>query len=65
MANQTNNKLRLIGKKKGIKDYQSVPKKKVFGIIARIKRITENISKNRLNKILKMQNLSLNELKKN
>lgn len=64
MANQTNNKLRLIGKKKCIKDYQSVPKKKLFGIIARIKRITENVLKNRLNKILKMQNLSLHELKK-
>ena len=39
-------------------------KKKRIGKDYYQKRITKNLSKNRLNKIVKMQNLSLNELKK-
>ena len=42
-----------------------MPKKELLRIIFKLKRITENLSRNELNKIIKMQNLSLNELKKN
>ena len=42
-----------------------MPKKELLRIIFKLKRITENLSRNGLNKIIKMQNLSLNELKKN
>ena len=42
-----------------------MPKKELLRIIFKLKRITENLSRNGLNKIIKMQDLSLNELKKN
>ena len=42
-----------------------MPKKELLRIVFKLKRITENLSRNGLNKIIKMQNLSLNELKKN
>ena len=41
-----------------------MPKKELLRIIFKLKRITENLSRNGLNKIIKMQNLSLNKLKK-
>ena len=37
-------------------------RKKLLSILDKSERITENLSKNGLNKIVKMQNLSLNEL---
>ena len=42
-----------------------MPKKELLRIIFKLKHITENLSRNGFNKIIKMQNLSLNELKKN
>ena len=64
MVKMTENKLRLIAKNKGIKDYQNMmSKEKLLSILDKSERITENLSKNGLNKIVKMQNLSLNELK--
>ena len=41
-----------------------MPKKELLRIIFKLKHITENLSRNGLNKIIKMQNLSLNKLKK-
>ena len=57
--------MRKTAKNKGIIEYQNMPKKELLRIIFKLKRITENLSRNGLNKIIKMQNLSLNELKKN
>ena len=50
--------------KKGIIGYQNKPNKELLRIIYKLKRITENLSRNGLNKIIKIPNLSLNELKK-
>ena len=63
MVKITKNKLRLTAKNKGIKDYQNMSNKKLLRTLYKLKRITENLSKNGLNKILKIENLSLNELK--
>ena len=59
----TENKLRLTAKNKGIKDYQNMSNKKLLRALYKLKHITENLSKDGLNKILKIENLSLNELK--
>ena len=58
-------KLRKASKDKGIIGYQNKPKKELLRIIYKLKRITENLPRNGLNKIVEMQNLSLNKLKKN
>ena len=50
--------------KKDIIGYQNKPNKELLRIIYKLKRITENLSRNGLNKIIKIPNLSLNELKK-
>ena len=57
-------KLRKASKDKGIIGYQNKPKKELLRIIYKLKRITENLPRNGLNKIVEMQNLSLNKLKK-
>ena len=44
--------------------YQNKPNKELLTIIYKLKCITENLLRNGLNKIIKMPNLSLNELKK-
>ena len=62
MVKPTEYKLRETIKKKGIKGYQNKPNKELLRIIYKLKPITENLSRNGLNKITKMQNLSLNEL---
>ena len=62
MVKITENKLRLIAKNKGIRDYQNMSKEKLLSTLDKLKRITRNLSKNGLKKILKMQNLSLNKL---
>ena len=49
-------------KKQGIKNYQSMSREKSLSTLDKSERISENLSKNGLNKIVKMQNLSLNEL---
>ena len=64
MVKPTENKVKKAAKNKDIIGYQNKPKKELLRIIYKLKRITENLSRNGLNKIVKMQNLSLNELKK-
>ena len=51
-------------KNNSTKDYKNMSKERLFSTYDTIKRITENLSRNGLNKIAKMQNLSLNELEK-
>ena len=65
MVKITEYKLRKTAKNKGIVGYQNKPKKELLRIIYKLKCITENVSRNGLNKIVKMQDLSLNELNKN
>ena len=49
-------------KNRGISNYQNMSRKKLLSILDKLERITKNSSKKGLNKIVKMQNLSLNEL---
>ena len=60
MVKPTENKVKNAAKNKDIIGYQNKPKKELLRIIYKLKRITENLSENWLNKITKMQNLSLN-----
>ena len=60
MMKITKNKLRLTAKNKGIKEYQNMSNKKLLRTLYKLKRITENLSKNGLNKILKIEKFSLN-----
>ena len=60
MVKATENKVKKAAKNKDIIGYQNKPKKELLRIIYKLKRITENLSENWLNKITKMQNLSLN-----
>ena len=64
MVKPTENKVKKAAKNKDIIGYQNKPKKELLRIIYKLKRITENLSRNGLNKIIKIPNLSLNELKK-
>ena len=63
MVKPTKYKLRKTAKKKKVL-YQNKPNKELLRIIYKLKHITENLSRNGLNKIIKIPNLSLNELKK-
>ena len=51
-------------KNNSTKDYKNMSKERLFSTYDTVKGITENLSRNGLNKIAKMQNLSLNELEK-
>ena len=53
----TEYEVKLIAKNRGIKDYQSMSREKLLSILDKSERITENLSKYGLNKIVKMQNL--------
>ena len=64
MVKLTEYKLRETAKNKGIIGYQNRPKKELLQIIYKLKRITDKLSRNGLNKIVKIQKVSLNELKK-
>ena len=64
MAKATEYNLRRTAKRKGILGYQNKSNKKLLTIIYELKRITENLYRNRLKKIIKMPNLSLNDLRK-
>ena len=64
MVKITEYKLRKTAKTKGIIGHQNKPKKELLRIIYKLKRITDKLSRNGVNKIVKMQTLSLNELKK-
>ena len=45
-------------KNNGTKDYKNMSKERLLSTYDTMKRITENLSRNGLNKIAKMQNLS-------
>ena len=64
MVKSTEYKQREAVKDNGTKDYKNMSKEKLLSTYDTIKRITENLSRNGLNKIAKMQNLSLNQLEK-
>ena len=62
MVKLTKYELRLIARNRGIKNYQSMSREKLLSTLDKSECITENLSKNGLHKIVKMQNLSLNKL---
>ena len=62
MVKFTTYEVKLIAKSRGIKNYQSMSKEKLLSTLDKSKCIIKNLSKNGLNKMVKMQNLSLNEL---
>ena len=64
MVKATEYNLRRTAKRKGILGHQNKSNKELLRIIYKLKCITENLSRNEFNKIIKMPNLSLNELKK-
>ena len=64
MAKATEYKLKKKTKRKGIMGYQNKPNKELLTIMYKLKCITENLLRNGVHKIIKMPNLSLNELKK-
>ena len=63
MVKLTKYELKLIAKNRGINNYLNLSREKLLSTLDKLERITENLSKYGLNKIVKMQNLSLNELK--
>ena len=54
MVELTENKLRLIPKNKGIKNYQNMSKEKLSSTLNKLKSFTENLWKNGLKKIVKI-----------
>ena len=63
MVNLTTNKLRLIARKTGMKDYQNMSEKRLLSTLDKTDQIFENLLQNGLEEIIKMQNLSQNDLK--
>ena len=62
MVKLTKYEVKLIAKDRGIKDYQSMSRETLLGILDKSERNTENLSKYGLDKIVGMQNLSPNDL---
>ena len=62
MVNLTTYQLKLIMRKKGIKNYQNMSREKLLSILDESERILKNLSQNGLKRIAKMQNFSQNEL---
>ena len=62
MVKLTTYELRLIAGKRGIKNYQNISKETLLNTLDKSERIIENLSKNGLKGIARMQNLSLHEL---
>ena len=62
MVKLTTYELRLITGKRGIKNNQNMSRVKLLSTLDKSEHITENLSKNGLKRIARMQNLSLNEL---
>ena len=60
----TKYKLRRTAKRKTTLGHQNKSNKELSRIMYKLKRITKNLSKNELNKIIKMQNLSLLKITK-
>ena len=63
MVKLTTFKLRLIARKRGIKNYQNMSREKLLRILHESERIFENLSQSGLERIARMQNLLHNELK--
>ena len=64
MAKVTKYKLRKTAKNKGTIGYQNKSEKELLQSIYKLKRIYDNLLRNGFSKITRMQNFSLNELKK-
>ena len=64
MAKPTEYKLRKTAKRKVIIGYYNKSNKELLRTINKLKRVTGNLSRDGLNKIIQMSNLLLNELKK-
>ena len=62
MVKLTKYELRLNVRNRGINNYLNMSREKLLSTLDKLDHITENLSKNRLEKIVKMQNLSLNKL---
>ena len=62
MVNLTTHERKLIAKNRAIKNYQNTSREKLLSTLDKSEHITENLSKNGLKRIARMQNLSLNEL---
>ena len=62
MVNLTTYQLKLIMRKKGIKNYQNMSREKLLSILDESERILKILSQNGLKRIAKMQNFSQNEL---
>ena len=62
MLKLTKYELRLIARNRGIRNYQNMSREKLLSNLDKLESITENLSKNGLKQIERMQNLSLNEL---
>ena len=63
MVNFTTDELRLIGEKRGIKNYQNMSRKKLLSTLGKSGRNFKNILQNGFERIAKMENVSQNELK--
>ena len=63
MAKATEYNLRRTAKRKGIIGHQNKSNKELLRTIYKLKRINERLSSNRLSKIMKLPNLSLNDFK--
>ena len=61
MVKLTKYELRLIAKNRGINDYINMSTEKLLSTLHKLERINEDLSKYRLNKIVKIQNLLSNE----
>ena len=64
MVNLTTHELRLIARKRGIKNYKNMSREKLLHTLDELESIFKNITQNKLERIAKMQNLSQNELMK-
>ena len=58
MVNLTTHKLRLIARKRGIKNYQNMSREKLLSTLDELERILKDLSQNEPKEIAKMQNLS-------
>ena len=63
MVKLTKYELRLIARKRGIKNYQNMSREKLISTLDESECICENVSQNGFERIARMQNLSHNEFK--
>ena len=64
MLNLITHELRLIARKRDIKNYQNMSREKLLSTLDESERIFKNLSQNGLKRIAKMQNLSKMNLSK-